>query len=46
MTARSPHGPMGNHVQKTKYMNGQLAIFEVQDKKKGSRVACAVDSEH
>lgn len=43
MTARSPQGPIGNHIQKTNPMNCQLAKFKVQGKT-DSRVACLVDS--
>lgn len=45
MTARSPQKPMGNHDQKSKHINCQLATFEMRDNK-GSRVTPVVDLEH
>jgi hypothetical protein len=42
MTARSPQGPIGNHVQKTSHRNRQLAKVKVRGKTE-SRVAWLLD---
>lgn len=45
MMARSPQKPRGNHDQKSKHINCQLAMFEMRDNK-GPRVTRVLDLEH